>query len=334
MRFPNGDEKLLATRDLFVRWNRPIEDPTPFLAHWFNDTPSFADARSGYVEAMVTQRAACQGMSALISSLINLEAHQVEVVRRVLQDPVQRYLLADEVGLGKTVEAGVLIRQYVLDDPDHHNVIILVPEVLVQQWRDELHRRFLLGVYLGSSVKVVSTSDISSIAETLLEAGMLVLDEAHHLSRNPALYDLVLRAARSVARLLLLSATPVLRNERGFLEMMHLLDPVVFSLTEEDAFRRKIAHRQVLAETVAGLVPENLLQMEHSLDVLADCFAADHLLMSRIAVLRAVIADLPDETDPAFQAALSGVRAHLSETYRLDRRILRNRRTAVLDLTP
>lgn len=70
----------------------------------------FAEARSGFVRAIIGQRAACQGMSALYSSVIELDSHQVEVVRRVLQDPAQRYLLADEVGLGKTIEAGILIR--------------------------------------------------------------------------------------------------------------------------------------------------------------------------------------------------------------------------------
>jgi ATP-dependent helicase HepA len=89
------------------------------LARQINETPMFAEARSGFVRAIIGQRAACQGMSALYSSVIELDSHQVEVVRRVLQDPAQRYLLADEVGLGKTIEAGILIRQYVHDDPDH-----------------------------------------------------------------------------------------------------------------------------------------------------------------------------------------------------------------------
>ena len=67
------------------------------------------------------------GMSALLSSAIELEAHQVEVIRRVLQDPIQRYLLADEVGLGKTVEAGVLIRQCFLDGGANTQVVWLPP---------------------------------------------------------------------------------------------------------------------------------------------------------------------------------------------------------------
>lgn len=95
-------------------------------------------------------------MSGLISSLIELEEHQAEVVKRVLQDPVQRYLLADEVGLGKMIEAGVLIGQYTLDAPADHRVLVVAPPPLVMQWRRELRRRFLLGHLLGESIRVVS----------------------------------------------------------------------------------------------------------------------------------------------------------------------------------
>ena len=54
----------------------------------------------------------------------------------------QRYLLADEVGLGKTIEAGVLIRQCVLDAPNEAAILILAPEPLIRQWRGELSNRF------------------------------------------------------------------------------------------------------------------------------------------------------------------------------------------------
>ena len=120
IRFPNQRDAWKPVSEVHVRWNRPIKDPTPYLAKQINETPLFADARSGFMRTLISQRAACQGMSGLISSVIELEPHQMSVVRRVLQDPVQRYLLADEVGLGKTIEAGVIIRQYVLDDPIGH----------------------------------------------------------------------------------------------------------------------------------------------------------------------------------------------------------------------
>ena len=83
IRFPNGTTKHLKVADIFVRWARPIADPTPFLGGKINETPRFADSRSAFVRSLLSQRAASMGMSALTSSAIELEAHQIEVVRRI-----------------------------------------------------------------------------------------------------------------------------------------------------------------------------------------------------------------------------------------------------------
>jgi ATP-dependent helicase HepA len=214
--FPNDDRQIVACEHLFVRWDRPIDDPTGYLAIRINETPRFHRGRFPLVEALVEQRRCCSGMTGLLSSVIYLESYQVEVVRRVLQDPVQRYLLADEVGLGKTVEAGVLIRQYVLDRPKSHQVLVLVPDHLVEQWRDELTLRFRLGPLLDRSVHVRATS---SAIPAHPQPGMLVLDEAHHLaawasqpvaSLHRHKFDRLRELAHRAERLLLLSATPVL----------------------------------------------------------------------------------------------------------------------------
>lgn len=135
-----------------MRCGAPVADPTPFLAAKITETPRFVDARSAFVYSVVAQRSASMGMSALLSSAIELEAHQVEVVRRVLQDPIQRYLLADEVGLGKTIEAGILIRQCFLDGGAETHVVVLAPAALVPQWSAELATKFFLGDLLDSSL--------------------------------------------------------------------------------------------------------------------------------------------------------------------------------------
>jgi ATP-dependent helicase HepA len=334
VRFPNGQDRLLNEEDVFVRWSRPLVDPAPYLARQNNETPLFADARTGFVAAMVVQRAAAKGMSALISSKIELEPHQIEVVRRVLQDPVQRYLLADEVGLGKTIEAGVLIRQHVLDDPAGHRVTILVPPPLVGQWCEELSDKFSLQAQLGKTVEVLPSDDLSAATTALKRATMVVIDEAHHLTEVQALYEVVRVHTQDISRFLLLSATPVLGNEQGFLEMLHLLDPIVFPLDDSDRFARKIGHRQSLAEASAGLIPENVLQLDEYLDTLDEQFPDDVILVELLQVLRSLLVEMPEQEDATFQTALFDLRAHLSETYRLDRRILRNRRAAVPGLTP
>ncbi len=339
IQFPNGVTRHLPANDVYVRWARRIADPTPFLANRINESPRFSDARNAFVHSQMAQRGVALGMSALLSSAIELEAHQVEVVRRVLQDPVQRYLLADEVGLGKTIEAGVLIRQCVLDSGGAAQVLVMAPRVLVAQWRAELTCRFFLGPYLDRTVHVVAHEDATGMARQLQGANLLVVDEAHHLTGAESeagrqVFQCLAEAARTAERVLLLSATPALHNERGFLEMLHLLDPTGYPLEGEAAFRRKVQDRQAIAEIVAGLIPQNVFYLDQTLDQLAQLFPDDALLQEHAAALRTVLDDMPSEDDPGLIEALGRLQTHVSEIYRLHRRILRHRRRTVSGLTP
>jgi ATP-dependent helicase HepA len=340
VQLPNTAPTLIDADRVFVRWTAPIDDPTSFLSQKVNETPLFADARSDFLAAVTAQRVAAQGISALLSSQIELTAYQFEVVRRILHDPVQRYLLADEVGLGKTVEAGVLIRQFFLDEPETARVLVIVPPALIGQWRQELAQRFLLGDLLDDFLHVVGANDLASIRDEIGAAGMLVVDEAHHLSNladgsGSALYQTLLRYAPSIPRLLLLSATPALVDEAGFLRMVHLLDPVIFPLDDIEGFRQRIAARQDVAETVAALVPEDWLNFDDYLDRLLEAFPDDALLNTYVRKLQQVLERYRgDEGDDEFLGALASVRIHLTETCRLHRRIMRNRRSAVPWATP
>jgi ATP-dependent helicase HepA len=339
IKFPNDVTKHLKVADIFVRWARPIADPTPFLGSRINETPRFADARSAFVRSLLIQRAASMGMSALPSSAVELEAHQIEVVRRILQDPVQRYLLADEVGLGKTIEAGILIRQVILDAAEDALVLVIVPGPLVPQWRSELKTKFFLGDCLDTTIHVVAIADDDRIRSLLGKTTMLVIDEAHHLTEfrsasGRMLYADVAAVVPGIERVLLLSATPALRNEQGFLKILHLLDPETYRLDDVNDFRRRVEARQALAEIVAGLTPENVLYLDYTLDKLAEMFPDDGLLQEQALALRAITDTMPDADDPALIEAVSRVHAHLSEVYRLHRRVLRHRRRSVSGLTP
>lgn len=339
VRFPNGVTKHLDVASIFVRWALPIDDPTPFLGGKINETPRYSDGRAAFVQALIAQRAAAMGISALLSSAIELEAHQVEVVRRVLQDPVQRYLLADEVGLGKTIEAGVLIRQCALDGGADQTILVLAPGPLVAQWREELQTKFFLGPLIDRSLHVVSLDDVETARPLLARAAMLVIDEAHLLTRARAvgrqgLYEEVAQAAVNIERLLLLSATPALHNERGFLEMLHLLDPQTYLLDGVAEFQQKIANRQSLAEIVAGLRPENALFLDDTVERLRTLFPEDDILQELVGVLSESLAGVPEEDDPVLVDAIAAVHAHLSEVYRLHRRIVRHRRRSIGGLTP
>lgn len=340
VRFAEKKDVYLEYSQVFVRWKRPIRDPVHFLAHLITETPQFAEARSGFLKSYLAQRGAAFGIKALLSSAVELEAHQINVVRRVLTDHSQRYLLADEVGLGKTIEAGVIIRQAVLDDLHHHKVVVLVPMPLVNQWRRELSDRFGLRDFIDESVLVLPQEKCEDTHDALEAPTLLVIDEVHRLADPKAeksihnLYRVVAAAAQRADRLLLLSATPILRNEEGFLRILSLLDPIVYPLADLDSFHEKVVNRQALAETVAALDPSNALFMDSALEDLLRRLPSDPRLCELTESLKERLMELPEENDPKFVDSVTQLRAHISETYCLNRRILRNRRRQVAGLTP
>lgn len=321
--------------DLFVRWSRPIVDPTDVLVAGGNESPYFHHCRFGFVESVVQQRAASNGMHGVLSSVVELHDHQIEVVRRVLEDPRQRYLLADEVGLGKTIEAGLIIRQYLLDHPEGH-VVVLAPPMLRRQWVGELREKFMIDDFDRAVISVLAHDNPESWARGARDtygrfsphhqAGLLVVDEVHNLAaaaEDSDAFAALKELAGSVPRLLLLSATPLLHNEDTFLRMLHLLDPDVYRLEDADGFRRRVRERQALGTaffTFRPDIPPFLLR--DKVDTLRAMFEADSQLDE---LLDEVEGSLNDSS--ALNAAVAAARVHISETYRVHRRLLRTRRS-------
>ena len=337
---PNQAEIILGDSQVYTRWNRPIQDPCEHLAARVCETPYFHSARAALLASFVRQRAISLGMTGFLSAPIALERHQAEVVTRVLHDPVQRYLLADEVGLGKTIEAGVIIRQFVLDHLKTHRVLVIVPETLVGQWESELCDRCQLGERFGHNLMFVALEKLAEAPRERLIAGMVVVDEAHQAVRgweqpeNSILrkrFELLrsITAPQIAPRLLLLSATPVRRNEDGFLALLHLLDPVVYSLDDKEAFREKVAKRQELADLFYAFTEDQQsFFLEGMVDQLTGMFPRDNRMLGLLSSLRPWLDPAVSEGLHERRDAIRAVRTHLSETYRLHRRLLRNRRSA------
>ena len=123
-------------------------------------------------------RRATGGLTGLVSAAIEIVPHQIAAVRRVLQDPTLRYLLADEVGLGKTIEAGAIIRQVLIDEPSR-KVAVLVPLAITDQWTAELTRRFYITDF-PDAVKVLNYDQAHEL-DPGSPPDLLVIDEAHNV---------------------------------------------------------------------------------------------------------------------------------------------------------
>jgi ATP-dependent helicase HepA len=330
IQLPNQERAKVSESEVYVRWNKPLDDPWKHIAARLSETPYFHQWRSGLVEHFIRQRSASSGMTGLISAPVELHPHQIDVVHRVLTDSVQRYLLADEVGLGKTIEAGIILRQHILDRAGRHRVLVIAPESLVSQWEEQLRIRCQIGKQFGHHIEIVALESMDGWEK--FQPDFIIVDEAHQLTRRGDGAFSTVRRLSDPSRcrnLLLLSATPVLRNERGFLALLHLLDPTVYDLSNVDGFRERIAKRQNLADLFASFTEDQLpFFLQSSAEELAAVFPDDHRLGTLVAELKPLLESEDDEN--RIRTLVRRIRVHLSETYRLNRRILRNRRDELL----
>lgn len=332
---PNSKTIVATEQEIYVRCDRPIADPIEILAMKGHETPYFHSKRSRFVQCLLQQRAVSRGMTGLISANIALYPHQVEVVRRVLEDPIERYLLADEVGLGKTIEAGVILRQYLLDKP-RGQALIIVPQYLLAQWHQELESKFYLSNF-SKRVQIVAVEDWDQVS--CKDIGFLILDEAHHIAamasspikKQNQCFEACKQLAHKCDRLLLLSATPVLNHEQDFLAMLHLLDPTTYKLEDLAGFRAKVLKRQeigrVLLAFKAGAKP---FVLNKNIGKLQSLFPDDTYLLNLLSQLQHNLEQKASATELDKMVQVIG--NHISDTYRLHRRMLRNRRAIVEDV--
>ncbi|HJV89496.1 MAG TPA: RNA polymerase-associated protein RapA [Holophagaceae bacterium] len=184
---------------------------------------------------------------------IDLLPHQLSLASEVASRLNPRVLLADEVGLGKTIEAGLILHRLLLTGRARR-VLILVPESLLHQWFVELLRRFSLWFSLFDEARCQAAEAASPGNNPFLEAqlilcepglftrdperlrqardagwDLLVVDEAHHLGWSPEgaspEYALVEALGRETPGLLLLTATPEQLGQAGHFARLRLLDP-------------------------------------------------------------------------------------------------------------
>jgi ATP-dependent helicase HepA len=318
----------LPADKLLVRWNRPLGDPVAAVALGFCDSPKIYQARRLFREEINFQRRVSSGYSAVLSAPVHLYQHQLDTVARVLQDPIPRYLLADEVGLGKTIVAGLIIRQLLLDDASA-TALIAVPTTLTAQWESELAGRLLLDIGLGNSVRVVTHAQLARHAAGQPDGAgamysMVVVDEAHNLLREMDRYPALTGWLHRSPGLLLLSATPVRGGDPvTLLRLLNLIDPAAYPVANVVDFTERLRGRESEATDLQLLRNHraSLRQRGRALERLAARYRADPV----VAELAAACREAEDLKAPVWTDLFN----HIRETYRISRRMIRHRRTTI-----
>lgn len=210
------------------------------------------------IEALLMQsRMATSPLRGMIGPRVGLIPHQFYIAHEVGRRLAPRVLLADEVGLGKTIEAGLIMHQQ-LTTGRSERILVLVPDSLQYQWMIEMRRRFNLNFSLfdlertaflkenepdtnpfASENCIIASIDLlldhADLKAQALEAGfdLLVVDEAHHLTWHEEeggndRYDIIAEFADQTAGVLLLTATPEQLGVDSHFARLRLLDPERF----------------------------------------------------------------------------------------------------------
>ncbi|MDU4895711.1 MAG: RNA polymerase-associated protein RapA [Haemophilus parainfluenzae] len=209
--------------------------------------------------------------------------HQLHIAQEVGNRINPRVLLADEVGLGKTIEAGMILQNQLFAEKVQR-VLIIVPETLQHQWLVEMLRRFNLHFSLfdeercedfaEQAINPFSTESLIICALDWLKAhphrvqqaieaefDCLIVDEAHHLawSENApsTAYLLVEQLAKGIPSVLLLTATPEQLGLESHFARLRLLDPERFY--DYQAFLKEQENYQPVADAVQSLLSEKPL---------------------------------------------------------------------------
>ncbi|MGM1041454.1 SNF2-related protein [Stenotrophomonas sepilia] len=220
-----------------------------------------------------------ESASALTSAKIDLLPHQVVLTHRIATASPRRYLIADEVGLGKTIETALILRE-LASRGELTRALMVVPAGLVNNWHHELNEVFNLDFEVFGSegditdrktnafvkhdrlIASIDTLKRPARIKRLLDAphwDLVVFDEAHHLTayktggkvRKTENYKLAEALKDHSRDLVLLSATPHQGNHFQFWMLVQLLNPTLFRSPEEMVEERHRLNTVMLRRTKA-----------------------------------------------------------------------------------
>lgn len=224
----------------------------------------------------------------LLGGRISLIPHQLYIAREVSQRYAPRVLLADEVGLGKTIEAGLIIHQQIRSGLASR-VLIIVPESLQHQWLVEMLRRFNLHFSVFDQDRCQQSqadSDNPFDTEQLVlcslafltenpqwhelavssDWDLLVVDEAHHLQWSQQApseeYQCIEQLAAKIPGLILLTATPDQLGHESHFARLRLLDPARFH--DYQRFIAEEQHYQQIAVLARAILADSTLTPDQS----------------------------------------------------------------------
>lgn len=332
-------------KNIIAAFNNGRVDPAEQLKKYEFQNPCWFFGHSVVSKSMNVLDNSIYGFKELAGSKIYLLPHQVNSIMRCLQGEPCRYMLADEVGMGKTIEAISVFKIY-MQDRSNKKGLIIIPETLKEQWKTELFLKFNIEEGEDQNHNSVVVKSITEV--NYLDAGInwdfVILDEVHRYLADEDQYGTLHTISRKSHNILLLSATPVQQRREEYLSLLRLLLPDKYDLFSVDQFSELVEKQSHIIQKTA-LILDDLSDYEEEIDDMRseeedpheseDCQdifeeiqegleeICDDLDDNRLSAL---FGDIKFEDDDLGVYAIKVIISYICSNYQIESNIIRNRR--------
>ena len=276
------------------------------------------------------------GFKELVGCRTFLMAHQISTIVRAFESRPIRYMLADEVGLGKTIEACSVIK-ILCSENKSLRVLYIVPGALAHQWCNELKYKFEITATQNSSIAgyanhvVVALEDLDEYNDVLgYKWDMLIVDETHRLLGQTDKYELVLSLSKSTRNALFLSATPIQNRKEEYLRLLSLLQPEQYCRMDLSTFSSILSKQKTIQRRVNSLI----YHMDHYDEYMEDSLEKLEELAEELedTSLSKIIGGIDFNSEDKGKSSMEQALSYISENYRIERNVVRNRRDFVTEV--
>lgn len=348
----NIDSKLVqrfSEKDIVASFNNGQIDPAKQLEKYEFQNPAWYLGRAVVSKSMNILENSIYGFKELAGSKIYLLPHQVNTIMRCLQENPCRYMLADEVGMGKTIEAISIYKIFTMNQ-SNTRALFLVPEALKEQWISELLFKFNIPNGEGLNNNFVEVKCLGELTQADLcsDWDFVIIDEVHKYLFQKSKYADLLSISKHTENLLLLSATPVQQKKEEYLDLLRLLLPNKYIDYDVDRFGDLIGKQGKIIQKTA-LILDDLSDYEEEIASISDEEDAhdsddcEELFEEIYEDLQDICDELEDEkltellSDIKFDDSDLGVYAikviisYICGNYQIESNIIRNRRKILED---
>ena len=328
----NGEIKKYTEDVLDIEYTACDYSPVEQMIHYEFQNPTWYAQRLRVSENMHLVDNSIYGFDVISGCRVFLMEHQITTIARAFELRPIRYMLADEVGLGKTIEACSIIK-IMASENANLRVLYVVPRTLLRQWQTELKYKYNLHAHDDITLIsfanqfIVSLEDLGADHPALQEDwNLLVVDETHRLLSMPDKYKVVFSISKKTENVLLLSATPIQDRKEEYLNLLKLLLPDQYESMDLSDFSVLLKNQEKIQRRVNRIMrdisdfddPDRREEIFDTLDELAEMLN-DKYLMRRV----------PQIDKEAADKGLGDVQlcvSYITENYRVQRKVIRNRR--------